>query len=186
LQSHQALLAQADVWVVDANLADAALAALFAAAGHATAGPSPTRPPAVFADAVSSAKAVRLQACLPRIHTLKLNRQEAAALLGQPVQSTADALQAAQTLHQQGTARIVLSLGADGLCWCDADGSTGHLAANPVRVVNSNGAGDALLAGLVLGHWRGDSLPQAARLGLACAEATLQSPLANALVLGAL
>lgn len=130
-------------------------------------------------DAVSVAKCRRVQAHLSAVHLLKVNRLEAEALTGIAVQAPADALRAAQSLHAQGVSRVLVSLGAAGVGWCDADGSTGFLAARPVPVLNTTGAGDALLAGVVAGLQRHMPLPQAVVHGRACAEITLSSTFAN-------
>ena len=78
-----------------------------------------------------------------------------------------------------GVKQVVVSLGGDGVAWCDADGQTGHRPAHKVAVVNTSGAGDALLAGLVLCCSEGLPLPQAVQGAMACAEITLASPHAN-------
>lgn len=130
-------------------------------------------------DAVSVAKCRRVQAHLPAVHLLKVNRLEAEALTGIAVHTPADALRAAQSLRGQGVSRVLVSLGAKGVAWCDADGSSDFLAARPVPVVNTTGAGDALLAGVVAGLLRHMPLPQAVVHGRSCAEITLSSTFAN-------
>ena len=130
-------------------------------------------------DAVSVAKCRRVEAHLPAVHLLKVNRLEAAALSGIPVRAPEDALRAAHALHALGVKRVVVSLGAEGVVWCDTDGSTGFLEARHVPVVNTTGAGDALLAGIVAGLQRQMSLSQAVAYGRACAEITLSSTFAN-------
>lgn len=156
--------------VLDSNLHDEALSVVL---GGSLAAP-------VLVDAVSAVKCPRLLPWLDRIHTLKVNRLEAAALTGLPVQSTDEARAAALALHQRGVVHVVLSLGAQGVVWCDAQGLTGWCAARAVPVVNTSGAGDALLAGLVYAHLQGQRLEHAVHWAMACAEITLQSPCANA------
>lgn len=78
---------------------------------------------------------------------LKVNQREAAVLSGLPVETADEACLAASALHPAGVKQVVVSLGGDGVCWCDADGQTGHRPARPAAVVNTSGAGDALLAG---------------------------------------
>jgi len=156
--------------VLDCNLHDAALAFLL---GSRFAAP-------VLVDAVSAIKCPRLLPWLAQVHTLKVNALEATALTGLAVYTPQDAQHACQHLHARGVAQVVLSLGAQGVAWCDAQGRTGFLAARHVPVVNTSGAGDALLAGLVHGHLQGWSLAQSVPWAMACAEITLQSPVANA------
>lgn len=159
----------AQCWVLDANLQPEALACLF---GGDT--------PPVLVDAVSSFKCPRLLPWLARIHTLKLNALEAQTLSGMATHDVASAEAAARALHQRGVRQVVVSLGAAGVVWCDAQGHTGYRAARPVPVVNTSGAGDALLAGLAHAQLQGWPLAQAVAWAMACAEITLQSPHANA------
>lgn len=167
---HAPALAAAACLVLDCNLPTAALACLFETAGQVP----------VFADGVSVAKCSRLLPWLNRIHTLKVNQLEVQALSGVAVHNVADAQAAAAQLHQRGVTQVVVSLGAQGACWCDARGATGHLPPTPVTVVNTSGAGDAMLAGLVHAHLNHLPLAQSVAWAMACAELTLSSTFANA------
>lgn len=166
-------LAAARCLVLDGNLHEEALAYLLGG----------NFPEPVFVDAVSASKCARLLPWLVGVHTLKLNRLEAAALTGLAVTTQAEAQAAALALQRQGVRQVVLSLGAQGVVWCDALGVTGFRAAGVVPVVNTSGAGDALLAGLVHGYLQGWELPRTVAWAMTCAEITLQSPSANALAL---
>lgn len=168
LEKHAAGLKQAQWMVLDCNLTVAALARLLQ---------SPVAP--VFVDAVSVVKCEKVLPWLSSVYLLKVNQREAAVLSGQRVETVHEACLAASALHRAGAKQVVVSLGGLGVCWCDADGQTGHLSAGTVAVVNTSGAGDALLAGLVLGCSEGLPLPQAVRQAMACAEITLASPHAN-------
>ena len=172
LAPHAGAFRDAALWVLDCNLAEPALAWLFAqsAASH--------EPAPVFADAVSAPKCLRLRPWLAQIHTLKLNRLEAQALSGLPVNSAAEVEAAARWLNGQGVQQVVVSLGAEGLHFSSAT-HKGWQAALPVRVLNTTGAGDALMAGLVHSHRQHASLPEAARFATGCAALTLTVPSAN-------
>ena len=61
----------------------------------------------LYADPVSTAKAPRLKALLPRLRALKPNGLEALALTGEH-----DSLSAIRALQEQGVGRVFLSLGA--------------------------------------------------------------------------
>ena len=74
---------------------------------------------------------------------------------------------------------MVISLGAEGAAWCDADGRTGHYPARPLHMVSATGAGDALLSGLIYGFLQGLALERALPWAMACAELTLTSTFAN-------
>lgn len=170
LQPHVALLRSAAVLVADCNLRPDVWQWLATEVAH----------PALFAEAVSVAKCTRLSAVLAHVHTLKANRLEAQVLWGRTIASTQDACDAALALHRQGVGRVLISLGAQGVAWCDADGRCGHRAARVVPVLSATGAGDALMGGLVYGHLQGWPLEKALAWAMACAEITLGCPAANA------
>ena len=170
LQPQQALLRDAAVLVADCNLRSDVWQWLATEVAH----------PALFAEAVSVAKCTRLGDVLPQLHTLKANRLEAQALCGRAIASVQEACDAALALHRRGVGRVLISLGAQGVAWCDADGRCGHRAARAVPVVSATGAGDALMSGLVYGHLQGWPLQEALAWAMACAEITLASTAANA------
>lgn len=170
LAPHSAMLQSAACTVLDCNLSPDALAWLLADALI----------PAAFVDAVSMAKCGRIAPWLSRIRLLKVNRLEAEVLCGHAVQSLDDGCLSARHLHQRGVRHVVVSLGEQGVCWCDAEGAVGWRPVRPVKVVNTSGAGDALLAGLVHAHLNSMSMPVAVDFAMACAELTLSSTFANA------
>lgn len=165
LQAEWPALQAAAAVVVDANLEPATLAALWALPGAVP----------LWADAVSAAKCQRLGPGLARLHTLKPNRLEALQLSGLPADSPDTAL--ADWLLDAGVCQVALSLGAGGLLLRgrDADGQRWqHLAAAlPVTVRDVNGAGDALLAGLLQAQLAGRPAPEAAAFAVACASRAL-------------
>ena len=162
LQPHTQSLRQAAAVVVDCNLPEAALGWLFAQSS-----PAP-----IFVDAVSAFKCRRLLPWLAQVHTLKANRLEAQALSGLPVDSAAQVESAAQWLHRQGVQHVVLSLGEQGL-YFSGPSAAGWQSALPVTVLNTTGAGDALMAGLVHSHGSGQPLGKAVRFASGCAAMTL-------------
>jgi pseudouridine kinase len=169
LRSQSATIGGASAIVLDCNLPAPTLAWLMTQAGSVP----------VFVDGVSVQKCQRLRGLLEGVHTLKVNQLEAQALSGLPTQSLKGAQAAALDLHHQGARRVVVSMGAHGVCWCDEAGVLGACAARPMSVVNSSGAGDALLAGLIHAHLAEQSLPEAVTFAMACAELTLGTTFAN-------
>lgn len=170
-------LSAANALVLDCNLQADTLAWLL---DHARVHPGLL----VVVDAVSAAKCTKIRGHLAHIDLLKVNPLEAQALTGLTVTCVADAKRAAHWLWQQGVGRTVLSLGKQGVCWCDAKGQVGFMATktatNPVQIVNTNGAGDALLAGALYGLLAAFSWPQVMQWGMACAALTLTVATANA------
>ncbi len=170
LRSHLALLQGATCVVMDCNLVPTAMEWLF----------TQQLPTPLFADGVSVAKCGRLRPWFSRIHTLKVNALEATELTGLAMGTVSDAHRAAVHLHQLGVSRVVISLGKQGVCWSDQIQGVGYRAARELPVVNTSGAGDALLAGLVHAHLHRLQLPEAIEFGMICAEITLGCPFANA------
>jgi 6-phosphofructokinase 2 len=70
---------------------------------------------------------------------------------------------------------IVLSLGAAGCVWI-APGRAQRIPAPMVPVRSTVGAGDSLLAGIVLRLQQGRSLEEAVRFGVAAGAATVMNP----------
>ena len=129
----------------------------------------------LFIDGVSTTKAHRvvnaLNKCkLPYLHTLKLNLKEALA-----VTNTTTYADAAQQLLNIGVAHVYITLGGDGV-YCRNAAEEWLLPALPGEIVNTTGAGDAFLAGVVYAHAKGIEFPQTAQYGLMAARATLMSP----------
>jgi pseudouridine kinase len=169
LNVHAHRVQQAAALMADCNLSVAALGWLFA---HADDKP-------VFVEAVSAHKCSRIQPWLGHVHTLKLNRIEAETLTGKPVRDVKQAHAATRHLCDQGVTQVVLSLGEQGVCWRNQLGEHGLLPAIAVTVVNANGAGDALMAGLVHGHIHGATLAEAVHFGSGCAALTVGCAGAN-------
>src|SRR5438552_2030129 len=90
------------------------------------------------------------------VSTLIVNRGEALALGGGEVKS------AAQTLRLLGPARVIVTLGAEGLLLA-TDDSVEYVAAQPVAVVDATAAGDAFAAAFATAYLEGQPALAAAR-----------------------
>jgi pseudouridine kinase len=123
-------------------------------------------------DVISTVKAARLPHDLSGLGCLFLNRDEAAAILGGP----AAPAELAEALKARGAQRFVLTLGADGAIAHEA-GASHTIKAESARIVDVTGAGDAMIAGTLLGLASSLSLPEAARLGAHVAARAVASPL---------
>lgn len=99
----------------------------------------------------------------------KPNREELAAATGSPVKSDDDAFAAARRLQRDGFERVVASLGADGAVMATPDAVLSTPALD-VDVVDTVGAGDALLSGVLAEYARGGADEAALRAGVAVAS----------------
>lgn len=122
---------------------------------------------AVWVDTSGPALEAALVACPSAI---KVNAEEAGALLGQPLDSVAAACAAAIAMQRRGIALVALTLGAQGAVLCDASGCC-HAAPPPGPIVSPVGSGDAFLAGLVLARGQGLLPDEALRHAVAAGTA---------------
>jgi 1-phosphofructokinase len=98
----------------------------------------------------------------------KPNRSELREATGLPVDTIDQCAEAAQTLRERGFQSVLASLGGDGALLVTGDG-TFHAPAVDVDVVDTVGAGDALLSGFLAGLARGETDSNALRTGMTVA-----------------
>ena len=127
----------------------------------------------LFADPVSVSKAGRMGDVLGRLHTLKPNRLEAELLSGMAIRGPEDLDAAADKLLATGLKRVLISMGGEGVHASEA-GRHLRVPCCPAEALNTTGAGDAFMAGLVYSHLRGFGLEQAARTASAAAAIAVE------------
>lgn len=140
LSSKNAVISGAAVIVADTNLSQEALR--YMADGFPDS--------VICVDAVSSTKAEKLIPLVGRIHTLKMNRIEAEAISGIPAETDDEIRLCGNKLLERGTEQVFITMGNRGVYWCSRDGEGVH-PPREIEVVNTTGAGDAFMAGIVLG-----------------------------------
>ncbi|NJM09153.1 1-phosphofructokinase family hexose kinase [Candidatus Gracilibacteria bacterium] len=101
---------------------------------------------------------------------IKVNARELGELLGRDITTVETAAAALEELRASGVAIAAVTLGAQGALALDDTGCW-WASPPPIELVSSIGSGDSLLAGLCSGLLRGQSLPEALRLGVACGSA---------------
>lgn len=159
LESRLDVINSADAVVADANIPADTLSFLVGSCL-----------PPLYIDAVSSAKVARLREALlatrlgaEKIFAVKCNRLEAEVLMPQ------------DGLYDSKIQRLYVSMGSEGVIIRE-DGEQKQIPALQVTgIVNTTGAGDALLAGIVHAGTEA-SAEDAARFGQECARCSLQSP----------
>ncbi len=97
---------------------------------------------------------------------VKINHEEAALLLGQPILSRIDAVQAARYLIAEGISLVMVTLGAEGAIFAS---SLEQVLLQPPKIAarNSVGSGDAVLAGLAAGLHSGLDMEELGKLAMA-------------------
>ncbi len=124
----------------------------------------------LYVDAVSATKAPKLRNILTQIDILKVNREEASAIL----ETQDDDAGLATALLEKGVKTVLLSQGPHGAMAC-TDGVIVRKAA--IKGVNASdtGAGDALFAGFIAARQLLVSPADQLEFAIACATFTLNS-----------
>ena len=102
---------------------------------------------------------------------VKPNAAELEELVGRPLATIGDVIAAARELIERGAHAVLVSLGPDGALLVDAR-TASHAEASIDDVVNTVGAGDALLAGFLAAGGGSDALGNA----IAWSVAAIRSP----------
>ena len=105
----------------------------------------------------------------------KPNREELAAATGAPTQTVEECSHAAETLRASGFKRVVASLGADGALMATSS-ETIHVPAPETEVVDTVGAGDALLSGVLAARADGETSEEALQRGVRVAARAVAVP----------
>ncbi|MFC7231318.1 1-phosphofructokinase [Saliphagus sp. GCM10025308] len=105
----------------------------------------------------------------------KPNRRELGTATGMPVHTVEECVEAAQALRDEGFEHVVASLGDDGALLASPDGIY-RAESQDTDVVDTVGAGDALLAGVLSTFVRGQSGTAALRMGVTVAAEVVSVP----------
>ena len=162
LSGHLARINRAEAVVIDANLSAGCIEYL---AANCTA--------PMYADPVSTVKAMKLKCILPRLRAIKPNAIEAAALTGEQ-----EPERAARALLQAGVEQVFISLGSEGILAAQGE-SLIRLPCENRPVVNTTGAGDAATAAIVWAGVHGLDLASAAAAALRAGAITAACPDTN-------
>jgi ribokinase len=115
------------------------------------------------------------EALLPHVDLLVVNALEAQALVTTLGGGAAEPEVLARALRAQGPAAVLVSLGADGLCWVD-DHGVRRVPARPVKAVDTVGAGDTLVGALVTALAEGQPIDRALAFAQAAAGLAVSRP----------
>lgn len=164
LQVHEQMFRQAAMLVIDTNLSEEALAYLSDTFSKQV----------IFADTVSTTKAVKIKPCLNSVHTLTPSLIEAEAISGLRARTEKQLPKLAGWFHDQGVQRVFVTLGAGGVFY-STEGNQGieKIQQTDANIANAGGAGDAFVAGLVHAWLRSWALLPSTRFALSAAQLTL-------------
>lgn len=166
IYNNAALIANADMVVIDGCLNEAAIEAILDAANGTK----------VAADPVSTAYAHTIAKFSNRLYLVKPNLMELEVLSGMKAQSDEEIAEAAAKLIKAGTFSVAVSLGARGCYYADATGKSFFGSFRAVETMaNATGAGDAFMAGLISGIVRGRCAEECVERALAAGIAAITS-----------
>jgi 6-phosphofructokinase 2 len=109
------------------------------------------------------------------VYLIKPNHYELERLTGVEVKTHHDAVKAARKVLQQGTEVVVCSIGPHGAVLV-TETEAWKAVPPKVKVDSAVGAGDSLLAGVLVAKADGKPWDEVLRLGVACGTATAMSP----------
>ncbi len=165
VRERAAAFAEVDLVSVDATCTRATIDAvvMLAQAFH--------RP--LYLNPASVARAGTVADCVGDFTLMTANALEAQALTGQIVDTAEAAASAARALVRRGVQRVIVTLGASGIVYADAD-LTRYAPAYPAKVVDTTGAGDALAATFLMCHLEGCKLDETLRRSVRAAARTVE------------
>jgi len=140
----------------------------------------------IVLDTVSGEKSLRALPILKDLYILKTNRLEAAKMSSLPDKNLDDWKKLVAFFIDKGVQKVFITLGEHGVVYGDEKGIY-HAPSIASNIVNTIGAGDSFVSGLVYAD-RFNDLHQMAKYGMASASITVQSEMAvsNALQVEAL
>ncbi len=128
----------------------------------------------VFVD--TSGKALR-ESSKARPDFVKVNRAEAAALVGGPLTTVEEIVHAASEIVERGAGSVAITLGREGLIWVERKNGPLWRARPPrIKVISAVGCGDATLGGFAYAALQGLGGEEALRLAAACGAANCVAP----------
>ncbi len=124
-------------------------------------------------EAVSAKKALKAKSILDKLYILKCNYLEAELLSNIKVEYESDYKKIVSYFLELGVKKVFITLGADGVAYGD-ENEIYISKNNIITPVNTNGAGDAFMAGILYGESKGMDLYYMVQFASACAQITIQ------------
>lgn len=163
LMPFKSRIEQADLIFVDANLPEETLVWIA----------DSDRCGLLVANSVSEAKAGRLLPIMKHLDVLFTNVAEGSSMGGLPMASTVREI--ASSLCVTGARAVVVSDGSGDLGLCEEAQKAYLYPVLPCIPIDETGAGDALIAGTLLGLLKGQALDIAVRTGLSAARVCMET-----------
>lgn len=124
-------------------------------------------------DTVSGKKALKAKSILHKLTILKCNLLEAELLSGLKGDSDSDKKNLVNYFTKIGVQKVFITLGADGIIYGNVKGDY-RLKIKAVKPLNTVGAGDAFMAGLVYGESKHLDIHKMVTFANSCAKLTVE------------
>jgi len=128
----------------------------------------------IFLDCVSTTKALKIKDFIGKFHTIKPNKIEAEVLSNIKITDQTSLEKCANFFIQKGVKQVFISLGEDGVFYSNGKES-GNMAPFKTNVVNTTGAGDAFMSGIVYSFLENLDIVESCKNGIACASIAISS-----------
>ena len=125
-------------------------------------------------DTVSGKKSARAKNILSDLYILKTNKLEAEILSGIEIKNTQDLKKTVQFFLDKGVKKVFITLGKNGVIYGE-NNQIKQQASIASKVVNTIGAGDAFVAGLIYADFQNKTLDEMALYGMSAAAITVQN-----------
>ncbi len=123
-------------------------------------------------EAVSASKALKAKSILDRLYILKCNLIEAELLSDMKIEYESDYEVLVQHFLDLGVKKVFITLGKDGVVY--GDSTEISISRNKIITpVNTSGAGDAFMAGLIYGEINDMAMYDMVKFASACAQITI-------------
>lgn len=122
----------------------------------------------IFLDTVSSSKALKAKDVIGKFHTIKPNLIEAQRLSGIEINDLSEISKIGNYFYNLGVKQIFISLSKEGTYYFD--GKEEGILKNPEIIpINTTGAGDAFISGLIYSYINHYSSKESAKFAMGCA-----------------
>lgn len=128
----------------------------------------------ILVDTVSTTKSIKIKPFIGELHTIKPNKIEAEKLLDMKIENEDDMETAIEKFLDLGVSQVIISNGSKNIFYGDGEGIY-KKEVKKVEMINSNGAGDAFMAGLVYSYIKGFNINKALDVSMEMSKLAIES-----------
>lgn len=128
----------------------------------------------IAVDCVSTTKAKKIEKIIGKFHTIKANKIEAEILSGIKIKKESDLEKVAEFFIALGVKQIFISLGEEGVYFASKKKNI-KMNAFKANVVNTTGAGDAFMAGVIYSYLKGYGIEETIKFAIGAGAIATES-----------